>query len=70
MEQYKKSGPPLDPASEKNSSSNEVERLRSIVAEQQRQIQSLEKDLRKLRNEVRTAINAANVMASNTNRNG
>lgn len=71
MEQYKKSGPPsMERIKEDLDIQQTVEKLRQQVDAQDRRIDDLERDLRRLRNSVRSAISAANTIAANRQRNG
>ena len=72
MSMYDKSGPQITQLENQidAASQSSMQRMQDRIEEQDRKIRALEQDVKKLRNDLRTAISAANVIASNRRRNG
>lgn len=71
MEQYERSGPKVDPKIRQDlTSASEINELKTRVELQDRRIDELERDLRKLRNDMRMAIATANTINANNRRHG
>jgi uncharacterized coiled-coil protein SlyX len=65
MEQYEKSGPAKKPmATQDNKTVRTVEELSRAVDRQDRMIEELHKEIRRLRTDLRSAINAFNIKSN------
>lgn len=66
MEQYKNSGPSLEKTdSNKDSMTRTIEDLSNLVDRQDQQIRNLEREVKKLRTDLRIAINTFNSVKNN-----
>ena len=65
MEQYEKSGPPIDTTKNTAPGSKQTDDLAVLVDRQERRIRDLEREVRKLRTDLRTAINGFNSVKNN-----
>ena len=65
MEQYEKSGPPPDPNKIKTIGPKHTEDLAGLIDQQDQRIRDLEREVRKLRTDLRMAINSFNSAKSN-----
>lgn len=71
MDQYKNSGPEIEPALKENQTLERlIKNLESRVERQDQTIKELERDLRRLRNDMRMAISTVNTITANRQRNG
>lgn len=71
MEQYERGGPPpMEKTKEDQELNRLIDNLKQQIESQDRRIKELERVLQRLKNDVRTAISAANTISSNHRRNG
>jgi len=65
MEQYEKSGPPIDPIKNTALGSRQTDDLAGLIDRQEQRIRDLEREVRKIRTDLRMAINSFNSAKSN-----
>lgn len=71
MDQYKNSGPKIEPALKENQTLERlIKNLESRIERQDQIIKELERDLRRLRNDMRMAISTVNTINTNHRPNG